>query len=374
MTTQLENNIKYSKQLVEEFEDICYQHGIDLKRPHIHISESKSVYGSWEPVSRTLSISRYLIEEHPWTVVIEVLKHEMAHQYESEILKFRPGHGPSFKQACEKLGVHPGFVKARGNISSDMLDLKKTLAPEAGRMIKKVEKLLSLATSDNEHEAQLASKKANDLIQKYNLDRITSGRQDNNYPVTYSVITHKKKRIESIQKSILAILRDYYFVDTVTCKLFDAKDLDSYQSMILFGTRANLQVAEYVYHYLYCTGKTLWDENKGKFHYTRKDKVSFDMGFTKGIRATLETAQSRIAVTNIKSKAVTLSFKTLAATIREKNQVEITRVFPKLEKYAYGSHTRGAAYNNGYQNGKSTVIKKGIHHKKAGTSALLSWK
>jgi len=372
VTTAFSNDIEYSRQLLEEFENICYFHGVRLKTPNINISDSKAVYGSWEPASRTLSISRYLIDEYPWYVAIEVLKHEMAHQYETDILKSNTGHGPSFKHACKKLGVHPSFVKASGNISSDMLDLTRTLAPEAERMIKKVEKLLSLATSDNEHEAQQASKKANNLIQKYNLDRLKPRSHGSSDKVTYAVITHKKKRIESIQKSILAILRDFYFVDTVTCKFYDAQDLNSYQSMVLLGTQENLQAAEYVYHYLYRTGKTLWSDNRVKFGYTRKDKVSFDMGFTNGIRRTLKKAQSQVAVAGEGSKAMAVTFKALTAAVRQKNQTEVTRLFPKLRRSSYGSHFRGAAYNNGYQNGKSTLIKKGIHNKKAGATVLLS--
>jgi len=304
--------------------------------------------------------------------VLEILKHEMAHQYESDVLKTSPGHGASFKQTCQKLGVHPNFIKSNGDITSDMLDLTTTLASDAEKMIKKVEKLLSLATSDNEHEAQQASKKANDLIQKHNLDRLEPCSHDSYDQVTYCVFTHKKKRVESIQKSILAILREFYFVDTVTCTRYDPQDLDSYKSIVLFGTQENLLVAEYVYHYLYRTGKTLWSHNRVKSGYTRRDKVAFDMGFTNGIKTTLEKARSQITVPDKGSKTMTVTFKALATAIRQKNQAEVTRLFPKLKRSSYGSYFRGNAYNDGYQKGKSTLIKKGIHNNKAGATPLLT--
>jgi len=38
-------------------------------------------------------------------------------------------------------------------------------------IIKKVQKLLALATSDNENESQVAAQKAQELIAKYNIDQ-----------------------------------------------------------------------------------------------------------------------------------------------------------------------------------------------------------
>ena len=372
MTAAFKNDIEYSKQLFKEFEDICYFHDVSMETPNINISDAKTHFGSWDPTSRTLSISRYLIKTYPWHVVIEVLKHEMAHQYVTDILKTRSGHGPLFQQACQKLGVHPQFARSGGNISSDMMCLHKALSPDAEKMTKKVEKLLSLATSDNEHEAQLASKKANDLIQKHNLNRLKRNNFRKNDQVTYIVITHKKKRIESIQKSLLAILRDFYFVNTVTTNLYDAQDQLAYRSMVLFGTPENLQVAEYVYHYLFRSVKSLWNENRIKFGYTRKDKVSFDMGFTRGIRARLEQTQLKDAVADTGTKTMAITSSTLVSIMKQKNKTEVKRVFPKLKKSTYGSHFKGSAYKNGYKNGKSTLIKKAIHKKDSGTTPLLS--
>src|SRR5262245_37984887 len=52
----------------------------------ILLSDAGSRLGRWVPDLRSIEIARSLVTEHPWGVVVEVLKHEMAHQYVHEVL------------------------------------------------------------------------------------------------------------------------------------------------------------------------------------------------------------------------------------------------------------------------------------------------
>src|SRR5437868_5340763 len=52
----------------------------------IELSDAGSRLGRWVSDLRTIEIARSLILSHPWGVVLEVLKHEMAHQYVYEVL------------------------------------------------------------------------------------------------------------------------------------------------------------------------------------------------------------------------------------------------------------------------------------------------
>ncbi|OQY51494.1 MAG: hypothetical protein B6230_04705 [Desulfobacteraceae bacterium 4572_89] len=363
--------IAWTKQIIAEYENILYYHGVHMEHPSFGLSESREHYGSWEPNTRTIYISRYFIEKYPWYLVIEMVKHEMAHQYVSEVLREESAHGPSFKKACQKLGVHPEFCKASTDISSSIAKMRKELSSEAQKMIGRVEKLLSLGKSDNEHEARAASKKANDLIQKHNLEMFENPGHVKNIQATYIVITHKKKRIESLQKSILSILREYFFVNTVSSSLYHAKDDESYRSIVLFGTRENLMVAEYVYYYLFSTGKRLWQENRKKYGYTRKDKVSFDMGFTKGVRKNLAKPEVLKTVYAHDNLPIETS-KALSSKVKSINAIEVNRVFPKLKKGYYGAYYDNDAYKNGYSQGENTFIKKGIHNQGTGKVELLN--
>ena len=368
--------IAWSKQLLREYENILYAHDVHLEKPTFRISEAKRQEGSWEPHSRTISISRHFIEKYPWYLTIELLKHEMAHQYVSEILKENTAHGASFKKACQKLGVHPEFYKANGDISSSIiLKLTKELSPEAEKMLNKVEKLLALGMSDNEHEALSASKKAKELILKHNLEIFSKNNYREDTRATYLVITQKKKRIESLQKCILGILRDFYFVNPVTFRLYDPQDDDSYRSIVLFGIQENLEVAKYVYHYLRDTGTRLWKEYKERRKVTMRHKVSFDMGFIKGVRANLQKSLPKSKITEVVYTPDNLPvaiFETLSLQLRKQNENEMHRVFPKLRSDSYGAHYKGHAYKEGFSKGERTFIRKGIHKKSSGITGLLS--
>src|SRR5688500_10672996 len=57
-----------------------------LQPPVIALSDAASRLGQWIAATRTLEISRALVTEQPWGVVVEVLKHEVAHQFVDEAL------------------------------------------------------------------------------------------------------------------------------------------------------------------------------------------------------------------------------------------------------------------------------------------------
>src|SRR5688572_6585929 len=78
-----------------------------LKLPQIELVPSRARLGRWIEATRTIEISRPLVVSKPWGVVVEVLKHEMAHQYVCEVLGERgeSAHGPRFRAVCHRLGI-----------------------------------------------------------------------------------------------------------------------------------------------------------------------------------------------------------------------------------------------------------------------------
>ena len=77
-----------------------------LRPPLLQLGDTRRRLGQWNATHRTLEVSRILVLEYPWTEVMEVLKHEVAHQYVDEILGVdERAHGPNFKQTCERLGI-----------------------------------------------------------------------------------------------------------------------------------------------------------------------------------------------------------------------------------------------------------------------------
>jgi predicted SprT family Zn-dependent metalloprotease len=363
---------RWAAQLSQEHEVLSWRYGVDLTTPTINISSGESRLGWWNFQTKTISISSYLIKTEVWDIVLEVLKHEMAHQYVSTFYDNADIHGHYFKLACKKLGVHKAFVAGGKDYNQRLQEFKGELPADARKMLRKVEKLMALGQSNNQAEAQAASRKANYLLNKYNLQRINTGDDDPN--IKYLTICHKKKRIESIQKALLSVLRDYYYVNCVTSRTYHAENDTVYKSIVLIGREEALIVAEYVYHFLLDTGQALWQDFRKKHSAQKGEKVSFDMGFTAGIRDNHELmfGDSEIKINGDLSLPVKMA-KTLMAQNHEANRKEESRLFPRLKQGKYGRHhASSGAFKEGFKNGKSTQINKGVTRSGNGIAGLLA--
>ena len=131
-----------------------------LRTPTLVLTDSTQFLGRWQPDDRTIAMTRAAIA-HGWGVAVEVLKHEMAHQHVGENLGLHgEAHGPAFRSLCDRLGIDgrasglPAGTDTRDDATS--------------RLIQKVEKLLSLAKSGNEHEAASAMRTAQRMMLKHN--------------------------------------------------------------------------------------------------------------------------------------------------------------------------------------------------------------
>ncbi|MGK4455780.1 SprT-like domain-containing protein, partial [Klebsiella pneumoniae] len=81
--------------------------GSRLVAPQLALVSSKTRLASWHRETRTIEVSRGLVLKEPWRAVVEVLKHEMAHQYVHEVLREtrETAHGPAFQATCKRLGI-----------------------------------------------------------------------------------------------------------------------------------------------------------------------------------------------------------------------------------------------------------------------------
>ncbi len=366
---------KWAERLLEEHRQICAERGIyDLPSPIIIISGSRHNAGSFQDKDNIISISRQLISSRPWHLVVEVLKHEMAHQYVSRVLKTSDGHGPIFEQACCIIGVHPVFMKASGDIEQDLAAITGEMPAAAQQMLAKVEKLMALGRSPNEKEARAASRKARYLLHKYNLEQL----EGRSVPgISCKVICHKKKQVKRLQLGILSLLKTWYFVETVITQTYDPLDDDEYKAVTLIGRPENLAVAEHVYHFLLDAAGRLWQQHRRTHSTRRTDRVDFEMGFIKGISDNHETMNEMkphhgsIAGGKTKTFAV-VSRDGLVKMIENENRAELKRLFPRLIKTSGRERmVSAAAFESGFTHGKNTHINKTISGKKSGTMRFL---
>jgi hypothetical protein len=369
-TTNIE--IRWAKQLQKEHRRICYQQSVSLPTPVIGIVSGKNRLGYWTVDNQTISISRHLIENNPWEFVLEILKHEMAHQYVSAYFANADCHGKGFKTACAILGVHPAFAGSGCNQKEHLAAFTGTLPEKAQTLLRRVEKLLALGQSSNESEARAASKKANYLLNKYNLERIAKDETDAS-DIKYLYLRTGKKRMESIEKLILGFLEKFYFVNCVIATIYDAKTDEEYKAGVLIGKQEALVVAEYVYRFLLNTSKSLWKDFRKKHAGQRTGKVAFDSGFMQGIRTNHEMMfkENNDAENNGDSSLPVAAVKALRVKCHAENNCEKTRLFPRLRKDRSSFRMDKNAFHQGMEQGKKTHINRPVEHKQTGITALL---
>ncbi len=349
------------RQLLAEHQQICWLHRLTLKAPVFEITEDASRAGSWSAGFASLKMAGWLIRDHSWDVVLEVLKHEMSHQYVHEVMGryHEKPHGPAFQGACQRLGVHPQFWRATGRIPLFLKD--EDAQPLA--ILTKVEKLLSLAQSANEHEAALAMEKANTLLRKHNINRIEQGITTD---YDYLIINGGKKRITAVQRAIAVILRDFFYVKVVMGRQFDAASGQTFRVIELIGAAENLVVAEYVYFFLVKRLEALWQEYRTLSQAPVREKRSYQLGVIKGFQGRLRSQeQQAMAAPNPESNAL----------ICNQDQGLVCyyqRRHPRLKNVRHrGGKIHGRSYQAGEAQGENLIIHKAVVARGESFRALL---
>lgn len=271
------------RQLSKEHEFICRRYGLKLARPVIEIVDVSSYWGKWLAKTSTISLSLALLYDQPWDTVLNVLKHEMAHQLVAEILTGKPGHGADFKRGCEILGVPAEFRRASSTIAGAVPGAPDHRATDAERRLEKIRKLLALTDSTNEHEALLAMQKARQLLDRYNLDGELN--QANDGPAhTNLLINLRRKRVECYHRAICSLLIEYFHAEIVITPLYDAHDFTTYKCIDIMGKHGNVKIAGYVYHFLMGRLPALWREHQAANPGPKNGRNSYWLGVLNGFR------------------------------------------------------------------------------------------
>ncbi len=360
------------KQLVDEYEEICWSYGVDLDLPVFEISPSTTEIGSWRPASRTIRLSSELIRICSWSTTLEVLKHEMAHQVCTEKYKSdNNGHGHDFQRACELLGVESRFRRSRASLTELLGELERGsgLTDSGRRFINKIEKLLALAQSPNENEASLAMQKANELIEKYNVQSLERGAE---HGLSYVIINKKKKRIEAYQRYICMILSDFFFVKIMMSSLYDPLTHQSYKTIELLGTQENIAIGEYCYHFLENKLQMLWVYNRNKYKgSTRREKNSYYLGLLAGFHGKLKK-QKEDRTEGIQEKNENERGLILVAAER-KLEGYIKSRFPRQKKVSgRAAKIYANTYADGVETGKTITLAKGVNGEAERSGRLLT--
>jgi hypothetical protein len=359
--SELEYRRRWLYQLQSEFKLICDWYKISLAVPAFRLTESRRTLGSWNPGTRTISISSVLVHEYSWDAVINVLKHEMAHQYVHEFLGrgMEQSHGPAFLESCEKLGVLYPFSSATGDTPKIFTAANQHGSDgEYNNKVNKVRKMLSLAGSANKHEAAAAMSKANGFIRKYNLERLEKV-ESSQY--NYEIKNTDKKRLNIIARRIASLLMDYFYVDIIYSELFDAEKAEFHKTIELLGTIENVSFAGHVYDFLTQRVEFLWKNYQNTSRCPGKLRKTYILGLLQGFRERLEKEEKKQSLP-VKVSVDNGQYKTISSLVVAKDpglSGFIAKRFPRLRKVRYGAP--GIYCSNTYSAGKSEGKKITVH-------------
>jgi hypothetical protein len=259
-----------------------------LKPPVLALSGTTRRLGQWTRTTRTLELSRVLVLARPWLEVTSVLEHEMAHQFCDEVLEVtgESAHGPTFQRVCAERGID---ARAAG------VPVASTIDVVAERAVDKIRKLLALAGSDNQHEAEMAMRRAHELMLRHNIEQAQA---QQTYEVRHLGVP--SLRTNAVEADIVGLLTEFFFVEVIRVPIYQplaGKHAAVYEVM---GTRANVEMAEHVFQVLLATADRLWQENRRDTRVrSGRDRLAYQSGVINGFREKLLAERKQLEGTGL---------------------------------------------------------------------------
>jgi hypothetical protein len=249
-----------------------------LRSPVLVLDDATDRLAAWDGRHRTITVSRAFLAKASWVAVREVLKHESAHQYVDEILEIRDesAHGPTFRRVCVDRGIDP---RAAGVVVDGAAEARDA---DVEKILRRVEKLLALAESDNASEAEAAANAAQRLMLEHNLAVLGRPRR---YVVR--ALGTPTARMHAHEKLLGVLLSTHYFVDVIIGRawMHDAARMGTVIEVA--GAAENVDMAEWVHAFLLGAAERTWREQARVRGLPPKERLPFFAGFMMGVRDTL---------------------------------------------------------------------------------------
>jgi hypothetical protein len=310
-----------------------------LRPPVLQVDGGEQRLGHWERDARLLSLARHHILTHAWDEVLATLKHEMAHQYVDEVLGGDAApHGPNFARACRMLGIDArasGRPRAHG-------------ADEQDRTLRRVQKLLALATSANRHEAETAMAAANTLLLRYNLDLAALGSWGPARSYGARRLGGSAAALPLDWKLVGAILAEFFFVECIWTMTYNARLARHERVLEVMGTDANLEMAGYVHDFLHQSTARLWDAERRALGLPGARRREYTAGVLLGFRDKLRQERAR----NAEAGLVWLGDADLGRYARERH--------PRIRTMAKTGVRRSRAHEAGRAAGERLTLQKPV--------------
>ncbi len=320
-----------------------------MKKPGFELRDLQRLWAMWDGSLKMIIVSRRLVQECPWKTVREVLLHEIAHQFTDEVLGGdHVPHGNTFKRACAILNADPA---ASGSLPSLYERPAEGEYDDNDRIMLRVRKLLSMAQSNSRNEAEVAMAKAHDYIAKYNIDLLESAKQMSYCSMCIGAPARRQPRDGY---AISALLRDYYYVETVYVPMFVLEVSAMGKILEISGTVENVKMADYVYGFLVRVIDEQWAAFSVGKRTGRAQKTDFALGLIKGFREKLDARPKVSTECNIRRVSlVKTEDARLRAYIRER--------YSSLRGICRrGRRVDAVAHDAGFKAGLATILHKPV--------------
>ncbi len=260
--------------------------GNTLVAPVIVLAETSTRLGRWVRATRTLELARGFVLGGAWPDVVSVLTHEMAHQFVDEALRVHDetAHGETFRRVCAERGIDG---RAAGMPVSDLAD-----ASESDRVLERIRKLLALADSPNQHEAEAAMRKAHELMLRHNID-LAAAAAERSYEVRHLGAADKRRTL--VETEVIGLLSELFFVKVIRVPVYLPRVGKRGTVFEIAGTRANVEMASHVYAFLLGTADRLWAQNRRDARVrSGRDRLAYQSGVVRGFRDKLRAERTQL--------------------------------------------------------------------------------
>jgi hypothetical protein len=308
---------------------------------NVVVFEDNTRLGYFDSQSYELGLSKKLMFQAKDEVLKNIIRHELAHFMCYLLYGPRVLHGEEFHDTCRSFGWGPEVYSAYANIDLENSKITDTDS-KTEKLLARLKKLLALASSDNIHERELATLKANQLLLEHNLDLSKQNATDDETVYVKRVLEATRKSAKHV--AIYEILKTF-FVSPV----FNHGRGVFYLEVI--GDMTSVELADYVAHFLDHELEVIWREiqKENPKLKGRASKNSFFTGVAKGYVQKIEKQKSTIATG---SDLVAI----------EKNiQKNLRIVYPRIGHSSLSGGMHNAdAHNAGIVKGSNLSIKPAI--------------
>ncbi len=302
---------------------------------HVVVFEGKE-WGHFNAPYFQIGLNRRLIWSAKDSVVRDILRHELAHYF--TLLEFGevPSHGKEFHEMCARFGFPESVSAATMNLEVENLSKEGDLHSE--RVLEKVKKLLSLASSANVHEAEIATLKANALLLRHNLDYV-----DAEVTLYLDRLLVRKRKDDKLT-AIYEILR-HFIVRPVISMGKGTVCLE------VTGTKTNVTLARYVAEFLDRELDHQWDLARTEHDLSGlRAKNSFYLGMARGFDEKMKGVKKEFSADDQKA----------LVKVEENLEAQIRVIYRRLGTVTSGRQTDGFASEVGQEKGRKLSIRHGI--------------